>query len=81
MTKLPNPNQIQMTKFQIPKGNLTRVSLGPTPWALVIGVWDLIGIWILGHWDFHSHWDFRKQAAAISPQRCGSIQSPNSGIR
>jgi hypothetical protein len=21
---------------------------------LVIGSWDLIGIWALGHWDFHT---------------------------
>jgi hypothetical protein len=23
-------------------------------WDLVIGVWDLIGIWALGHWDFRA---------------------------
>jgi hypothetical protein len=21
-------------------------------WDLVIGIWDLIGIWLLGHWSF-----------------------------
>jgi hypothetical protein len=23
-------------------------------WDLVIGAWDLIGVWLLGHWDFQA---------------------------
>jgi hypothetical protein len=33
------------------RGSLGRIS---HVWNLVIVAWDLIGIWLLGHWDFGS---------------------------
>jgi hypothetical protein len=50
MTKEPNPNQIPMTKSQTPMEETFGQPIAV--WDLVIGFWDLIGIWLLGHWDF-----------------------------
>jgi hypothetical protein len=60
-----------MTKLQIPKkDSACRIPL----WDLVIGIWDLIGIWILGHWGLVvslGHWSFdhpaRSTAATSTP--------------
>jgi hypothetical protein len=55
MTKNPNPNKIPMTNTQapIPSEHVVRrfrKQFGPF-WEMVIGAWDLTGIWPLGRWD------------------------------
>jgi hypothetical protein len=63
MTKsqCPNPNQNPKPKTQNPMPNAQAPNPNPMPksrvnrhlfWDLVIGTWDLIGIWNLGAWDF-----------------------------
>jgi hypothetical protein len=39
-----------MTKSQKPKAGNMQSQAAPLFWALVIGAWDLIGIWNPGHW-------------------------------
>jgi len=56
--RVPNPNA---------RGNLVRTT---TFWNLVIGAWDLIGIWLLGRWDFRS--DFANVSSATD-HRCPQL--------
>jgi hypothetical protein len=41
-----------MTNDQGAKSQKERNTEPAFVWDLVIGAWDLIGIWSLGHWDF-----------------------------
>jgi hypothetical protein len=53
MTKFPNPNKIPMTNTHA-RANMSSVICSGNLmffWDLVIGTWNILGIWHLGHWD------------------------------